>query len=144
MKHVLTIIICALALTVVATAQTADEKQVLKLEQQWGAALTTVDTAALERIYHNDLSYTHSSGVVDTKTSYLASLKAGATKYQSVDRDEIKVSIYGQTALVTCRADIKLLNRGQPVSLTLRLLHVYIRQGGRWQMVAHQSTRIAS
>lgn len=144
MKRILTTIILALALTAAVAAQTAAEKQMLKLEQQWVEALTKADTTALERIYHNDLTYTHSSGVVDTKASYLAGLKSGNIKYLSLDRDEIKVSLYGNTALVTCRAEIKLLNKEQPVSLTVRLLHVYIRQGGRWQMVAHQSTRIAA
>ncbi|MFN7947643.1 MAG: nuclear transport factor 2 family protein [Blastocatellia bacterium] len=144
MKHILTTIILALALTAAATAQTADEKQVLKLEQQWVEALTKADTAALERIYHNDLTYTHSSGVVDTKASYLAGLKSGNTKYLALDRDEVKVRIYGNTAIVTCKAAIKLLNKEQPVNFTARVLHVYIRQGGRWQMVAHQTTRLAA
>ncbi|HWQ31412.1 MAG TPA: nuclear transport factor 2 family protein [Blastocatellia bacterium] len=120
------------------------EQAILKLEQEWVEALTKADTAALERIYHNDLTYTHSSGVVDTKASYIAGLKSGNTKYLSLDREEIKVRIYGDTAIVTCKAAIRLLNKEQSVSFTARLIHVYVRQGGRWQMVAHQSTRLAS
>jgi ketosteroid isomerase-like protein len=144
MKRNLTIAILALAVFVAVSAKDNDDKAALKLEQEWVVALTQSDTDALERIYHNDLVYTHSSGAVDSKISYIASLKSGDTKYQSLDRTEIKVSVYGSTAIATCRAEIRLLNKGQPVNLTARLLHVYLRQNGRWQMIAHQSTRIAS
>lgn len=142
MKRNLTIAILAFALLVTASAGNNDDKAVLKLEQEWVDALTKSDTAALERLYHNDLIYTHSSGAVDSKASYIGNLKSGNTKYQSLDRTEIKVSVYGSTAIATCRAEIRLLSKGQPVNLTARLLHVYIRQNGRWQMIAHQSTRL--
>src|SRR5947207_14980942 len=55
---------------------------VLGLEQQWEDALTKSDVAALDKLYDETLVYTHSNGKVDTKTSYLAAIKAGAVKYE--------------------------------------------------------------
>ena len=79
---------------------------------------------------------------MDTKASFMASLKAGSLKYESLDREEIKVTMFGDTALVTCKATVRLMSKGQPVTLVMRLLHVYVKEKGRWQMVAHQSTRL--
>ena len=59
------------------------------------------DVAALERIYDDSLIYTHSNGGVDNKSAYIGNIKSGVTKYQSMKREDIKVSVYGDAALVT-------------------------------------------
>jgi ketosteroid isomerase-like protein len=116
---------------------------VLRLEQQWENALTNSDISALENLYDESLIYTHSNGKVDTRESYLAAIKSGATKYQSMKRDEIKVSVYGHTAVVTCHWDVHILSRGNKTDLNARYLHVYAEQPDGWKLVAHESTRIA-
>jgi ketosteroid isomerase-like protein len=116
---------------------------VLRLEQQWENALTNSDISVLENLYDESLIYTHSNGKVDTRESYLAAIKSGATKYQSMKRDEIKVSVYGHTAVVTCHWDVHILSRGNKTDLNARYLHVYAEQPDGWKLVAHESTRIA-
>jgi len=75
-------------------ASNSVEQAALKLEQQWEDALLKSDVAALERIYDDSLIYTHSSGAVDNKSVYVGNIKSGATKYESMKRDDIKVSVY--------------------------------------------------
>lgn len=123
---------------------------ILRLEREWANALTHADAAALERIYAPTLTYTHSSGAVDTKESYITNLKAGKPKYESVESEDVKVSSYGEhTAVVTSKATVKLTSNGTTSVLVMRLLHVYVKQPAaagqpsRWQMVAHQTTRLA-
>jgi ketosteroid isomerase-like protein len=119
------------------------EQAVLKLEQQWEDALINSDVAALEKIYDDSLTYTHSSGAVDNKSVYVGNIKSGVTKYQSMKRDDIKVSVYGNAALVTCHWEVHVLNRGNKIDTNARYIHVYVKQKDGWKMVAHQSTRIA-
>jgi ketosteroid isomerase-like protein len=116
---------------------------VLRLEQQWENALINSNVSALENLYDENLIYTHSNGKVDTRESYLAAIKSGATKYQSMKRDEIKVSVYGHTAVVTCHWEVHILSRGNKTDLNARYLHVYAEQPDGWKLVAHESTRIA-
>ena len=118
------------------------EQAVLKLEQQWEDALLKSDVAALERIYDDSLIYTHSSGAVDNKSVYVGNIKSGATKYESMKRDDIKVSVYDDTALVTCHWEVHVLNKGNKIDTNARYIHVYVKQKDGWKMVAHQSTRI--
>jgi len=119
------------------------EEAVLKMEQQWEDALTTSDTGALDKLYDQTLIYTHSNGKVDTKSSYISTIRSGATKYQSMKRDDIKVNVYGQSAVVSCHWDVHVLSQGNKIDINARYLHVYVQQKDGWKMVAHESTRIS-
>jgi ketosteroid isomerase-like protein len=118
------------------------EQTVLKLEQRWEEALTKSDTGSLAELYDDTLIYTHSNGKVDTKSSYLDAIKSGATRYESMKRDDIKVTLYGQTAVVTCHWEVHVVARGNKMDMNARYLHVYVQQKAGWRLVAHQSTRI--
>jgi uncharacterized protein (TIGR02246 family) len=120
------------------------EQEILNLEQRWQDALLKSDVAALEQIYSDGLIYTHSSAATDTKTTYVAKIKSGASKYQTLKRDDIKVSVFGDTAVVTCRWQVVSVGDGKTYNTNARYIHVYAKQKGKWQMVAHQSTPIAS
>ena len=56
---------------------------------------------------HDELLYTHSSGLADTKATWLACLRSGKTKYKSAACSDRKVRLAGDTALVTGRAAIE-------------------------------------
>jgi len=145
------ILLLAFVLTSVSLAAFAQEKKasnsveqaVLKLEQQWEDALLKSDVPALERIYDDSLIYTHSSGAVDNKSVYVGNIKSGATKYESMKRDDIKVSVFDDTALVTCHWEVHVLNRGNKIDTNARYIHVYVKKKDGWKMVAHQATRLA-
>jgi hypothetical protein len=80
------------------------------------------DFKALEAMLHGDLLYTHSSGVTDTKATWLQSMQSGKTKYKSVNCTDRKVRVIGEVALVTGRAAIEAEIGGQPRSLKLLFL----------------------
>ncbi len=61
-------------------------------------AMIDRDYAALERLLADDLLYTHSSAVTDTKQSYLESLKSGRTRYLAARRDGVVIRGYGDVA----------------------------------------------
>lgn len=127
-----------LLLSLSASAQESTEQTILKLEDQWTEALVKADTAFLERLYADDIVYTHTNGTVNNKAEFLGTLKAGKAKYLAVDRSEGKVQVHGDAAIVTFRAVIKV----NTVTLPSRIIHVFVRQDGVWRMVAYQSTRL--
>ena len=61
----------------------SSDKEILALEDKRYAAMCGGDFAALEAMLHDELLYTHSSGLTDTKATWLASLRSGKTKYKS-------------------------------------------------------------
>ncbi|MBS1810265.1 MAG: nuclear transport factor 2 family protein [Acidobacteria bacterium] len=143
MKHLILTSLFVFAFACTAFAQgNKVEAEIIKLEQQWVDALVKADAAALETLYSDSLTYTHSSGATDTKAIYIANLKAGKTKYESLIREEVKVRVYGNTALHTSKTNIKLISNGQPQAFAVKMLHVYVKEGKNWRMVAHQTTRL--
>ncbi len=61
------------------------------------------DVAALERLLDDALTYTHSSGVVDTKASYIAGVRDKVWEYKTITRENERVVIRGGCGLVFCR-----------------------------------------
>ena len=132
------------AISSLAFGQAANtrEQEVLKAEQDRVAAVISGDTAKLEQILANDLTYTHSTALVESKTDFLNSIKSGNIKYQAMNHKEVKVSLYGDTAVLRGQSDVKVTLQGQQANLVLRFIAVYIKKDGRWQMTAWQSTRL--
>jgi ketosteroid isomerase-like protein len=139
------VLYAALLASIFQTCLAQDKKAeaILKLEQQWDDALTHSDTAALQKLYDDTLIYTHSNGKVDTKSSYIQAIQSGATKYESMKRDDIKVTVYPETAVVTCHWEVRVGSPGNPTELNARYLHVYVHRKDGWKLVAHESTRLA-
>ena len=143
MKRMFGLMVMMAVIAMVAAAQApATEQAVLQLEKDWVEALVKADTAKLETLYADTLVYTHSSGSVDDKAKYIANMKVGTTKYVSIDREDIKANVYGNSAVVTCKATIKLKTNGEDRTIIARMIHVYAKVKNRWQMVAHQTTKI--
>jgi ketosteroid isomerase-like protein len=115
------------------------DREILALEDQRFAAMIARDFSALEGMLHGELLYTHSSGVTDTKASWLDSMKSGKTRYRSASCSERKVRILGDVALVNGRAAIEAEINGQPRSLKLFFLNAWARTPQGWKFVAWQS-----
>ena len=115
------------------------EKEILALEDRRYAAMTTNDLDALAAMFHDDLVYTHSSAVVDDKASYLEALRSGKTRYKSAKRFEERVRFAGDTALVTGRAEMEAEINGNPKSLRLRFLNVWMKTPAGWKFLAWHS-----
>ena len=115
---------------------------VQKLDAERFDAMIRGDALALDRLLADDLVYTHASGKVDSKASFLDDIKAGQLRYKSFRPEEPKLRVYGDTAVATGLASVEVNNHGQELSMKLRYTDVWVNRGGQWQMVAWQSTRL--
>jgi ketosteroid isomerase-like protein len=118
------------------------ESEIRDLEARRFRALTEADVPALERLLSDDLIYTHASGWRQTKAELLASIRSGELLYHSFTADDVKVRSYGNVVLVTGRAAAKVRAKGQELNVSLLYFEAYVKQDGRWQLVAWQSTRL--
>ena len=105
----------------------------------WYRAAVKQDAAALNKLLADDLTYCHAGGKMQTKAEYIAAVMTGPSHYESMTFTDMKIRIYGKTAIVTGTVDVKLTN--QPV-FTVRTLHAYVENSGQWQLAAHESTRL--
>ena len=121
------------------------EQEILDLEQAWVTALLTSDADFLAQLYAEDIVYTHTNATMDTKASYLAKIRDRDLVYHTLERADIDVRLFGDTALAACRWMQTSTSGGVAFEVNARYLHVYVRaqnEAGRWQLVAHQSTKI--
>lgn len=136
-------ILLALVMLALPALCADDSKAVEEAERGWAKGVTTNDAALLGRVLADDLTYTHSTGAVDTKESYIGNLKSGKAKYLKLDHSEIKVQLLSKdTAIAIARASVVTVSNGKESPANLSLLHVYVKRGGHWQMVAHQSCKV--
>lgn len=104
------------------------------------AAMIGQDYEALGRLLADDLLYTHSTAVTDTKAEYLAALRSGKYRYKAVRREGASVRIHGAIAIVNGRSFLEVDVEGVPKSLANVFVNVWVRTPGGWQMTAWQST----
>jgi len=118
------------------------EQEIRQRETRRFEAVVRGDIAALDDILSDDLSYTHATGVHETKAEFIAKLKSGQLKYESLTPEDMLVRVYGTTGVVTGVARVKVQVKGEPLSFQLRFTDVYVKKGDRWQMVAWHATRL--
>jgi len=130
-----------LASLLAAAAFAADPVEAVKeAARGWTNAAVKQDGAGLDRFLADDLQYAHAGGQLQTKSEYIKAVTAGPPRYESFTFSDLKVVIYGNAAVLTAFVDVKLAGR-EP--FRVRTLQVYVDNGGRWRMSAHQSTRLS-
>ncbi|MGD1074180.1 MAG: nuclear transport factor 2 family protein [Bryobacteraceae bacterium] len=130
------------ALLVLAGLAFGQEADIKAAEQTWSKAILAKDTSTLEKLLADGLIYAHSTGIVDTKSSYLAKISGGGLKYIAVEFESMTVKPYGTTAVVFAHVHIRGVNQNGPFDDHMLMTHVWHRNGKDWQLVAHQTTKI--
>ena len=121
-----------------------NEQRVCELEEQRYRAMVAADLAALDRLLDEALTYTHSSGVVDTKASYLAGIRDKVWEYKKIARENERVVVRGSVALVFCRLRIDLLVRSAPKKVESNALAVWVADAGQCRLVAVHSAGVGT
>jgi ketosteroid isomerase-like protein len=131
---------------VLAAQGAGDADAVKALELERFQAMEKNDFGALDRLLADDLVYTHSSGVADSKAAYIDALKSGKTRYLKIVPGDLKVRALGDAILIHGRGVFTLeTNTGGQKgenTFTLSFLDAWQKRNGKWQMIAWQSTRL--
>jgi hypothetical protein len=117
-----------------------DVRAVLAAEDRRYDALLGPDLPTLERLFHERLSYAHSSGVRDTKAEYLAKIENGYYVYSRIDHPVERVDVLGDSAVVVGRMTADLTVDGTAKTIDNLALAVWTRAEGEWQLIAYAST----
>ena len=105
------------------------------------AAMVDPDQAVLSSLVADELSYGHSGGKVDTKTSFVGDLVAGNSDFVSIDISDQTVKVVQDTTIIRHTLVAKTNDRGVAGNVKLHVLQVWQRQGGGWKLLARQAVR---
>jgi uncharacterized protein (TIGR02246 family) len=116
------------------------EKAVAALEQQWLQSQKTNNPDLVAPLIADKFMNTDTEGKVTGKAEMLTTAKA--TKYESVDYDDLKVTAFGDTAIAIGTFKAKGTDpTGKAMNVQERFTDTWVKMpNGKWQCVASQGT----
>jgi ketosteroid isomerase-like protein len=121
--------------------QTSDiEKELLKLEKEFTAAVVKNDPEAIGRFVTDDWIIINADGGIIDKERFLGVIKSGALTHEMMESDEMRVRVYGDSAVVTALTRSKGKFMGQEFTTHERSTDVFVRRDGQWRCVLTQLT----
>jgi ketosteroid isomerase-like protein len=148
MKDSLVVLVCGAVLSAGAAFPATmndpkDEKAVMGTLEAMAQATMKKDVATLDKIYHPDLTYSHSSAMNQTKAEVLKAV-TGPAVTESMTFHETTIRVYGNVALVRGRNELRNGSPGAMHDNHLNILWVLLKGPGPqgWQIVARQTTRL--
>lgn len=113
-------------------------------DQERIRAQIAADAVALRRIYADDFLGIGPTGVVRNKADVIADFAAHTLTYQSIKTAEVRVRVYGITAVETGRSIMVGQDGGKTVPSENRFTRVWVMRDGRWQLVANHYSPITT
>ena len=123
-----------------ARAQTLSEaeRDLLELNRQYDEAIMRGDVAELKRIFADEFIYTNPKAEVLDKKQQIAALSSAGIKLTEAKSDDVRIRVYGDTAVMTGRFTARAESAGKSEMVNERYTAVWVRRDGRWQLVAEQ------
>ena len=117
------------------------EKELLKLENEFARAVASNNADALDRLLADDWIIVEPDGSIIDKARFLEVIRSGALSHESMKSTDLKVRVYGNTAVVTGLTTSKGKFMGQDFISCERATDIFVKQADRWQCVFTQLTR---
>jgi len=115
-------------------------REIVDLERQAKEASLHRDADFSERTLADDYVAITPLGQVTTKQDNVRARKSGQLRYEAMNVTDMVVRVYGDTAVVTARADVKGHQLGEDFSGPYRYTRIWVRRSGHWQTVSYQAT----
>jgi ketosteroid isomerase-like protein len=122
------------------TAEQATIREIVEMERQAREASIRRDADFSQRTLAEDYVAITPLGQVTTKQDTLSARKSGQLRYDTINVSDMVVRVYGDTAVVTARADVKGHQLGEDFSGPYRYTRIWVRRTGHWQAVSYQAT----
>ena len=115
-------------------------REIIDMERQAREASLHRDAEFSQRALADDYVGITPLGQVTTKQDSVSARKSGQLRYDTINVSDMVVRVYGDTAVVTARADVKGHQLGEDFSGPYRYTRVWVRHAGHWQAVSYQAT----
>jgi ketosteroid isomerase-like protein len=114
----------------------SDAATVRALELKWTESYKQRSIDILSSLLAEDFVITIEDGSIYSKAGYISHSADGSTKVQVAELSDLKVRMHGDTAIVTGAYHEKGESNGKPYEYHDRLTDVWMKAGGKWQVVA--------
>jgi ketosteroid isomerase-like protein len=124
-------------------AAAADEAALTQAIEALRKATLSQDKAALEKLAAAELSYGHSSAVVQNKVEFIDGVMTRKAVVKSIEFPELKISMAGNNAIARHLWVSESEMDGKATSTKIGILGVWTKQDDGWKLLARQGFKLA-
>lgn len=129
--------------SIAALGQKKEEQAVADAVKKLNQAMIDGNQIGLDQLTAGELSYGHSSGLIEDKNAYITAIISGASGFTSIDLTDQTIALSGDVAIVRHKFLADTDNKGQqPGTVKLAVLQIWQKQKGKWVLIARQATKI--
>jgi ketosteroid isomerase-like protein len=114
------------------------EKSVANLN----AAMISKDKSVLDKLTAEELSFGHSTAVVENKSEFVNNILSGPTTFFKIEISNQSITPAGDIAIVRNISSISGTRQGQSLDLKIGVLMIWKKQGGNWKLLARQGFKL--
>lgn len=123
-------------------SQTKNTQSLEAAVEQLRTAMISGEKTALENIAADQLTYGHSSGVVQNKAEFVDAIASGKSDFVTIDLTEQTAVVVNNTGIVRHILSATTNDSGKPGTVKLKILLVWIKEKGKWLLLARQAVKI--
>jgi ketosteroid isomerase-like protein len=109
------------------------EEEVLKAEKGFADAIAKNDPEAIGRFVTDDWIIINADGGIIDKERFLEVIKSGALTHEMMESDDIRLRLYGDSAVLTARTRSKGKFMGQEFTTDERATDFFVKIAGQWR-----------
>lgn len=117
--------------------------ELIALGNEWDPSMVENDADEIGRYMADDWTIIGPDGRVGDKATFLELVRSGVLSHDVMESDDVKVRVYGDTAVVTSRGTSGGQYRGQPFREVERVSCVFVREEGGWKCVLTHLSRLS-
>lgn len=121
-------------------AVAAPQSELLRAHTAFHEALRDADGSALDRLLDGHFTWTHTDGVVQSKSDLLERIRGGKLRYAELGTDQENFNQYAKAAVVTGHSRRRYAEAAKPFELRYTL--TLVKTGRDWKVAAYHTTII--
>jgi ketosteroid isomerase-like protein len=122
--------------------KTGEAEELLKLEKAFAEAIVKNDVEGIGGLVTDEWIIIDPNGEIVDRTRFFEVIKSGALTHDMMESEDLRVRVYGDSAVVTAVTRTRGKFMGQEFSTQERATDVFVKRDGRWQCVLTHLTRL--
>lgn len=121
-----------------------DEDAVKSSVDTFRSAQIAANGETLTSLCASEVSYSHSSGIVEDRATFVANATSGKSKFLSLEYRNPAIRVVGNAAVVRFNwvGEQQAASDGTKTATNLHILMVWQKQGDEWKLIARGATKL--
>jgi ketosteroid isomerase-like protein len=117
------------------------QKTIDDINRSIDEAVVKKDVNKLQQLYADDFVFTHGTGFVEGKTSWIKDVENPTKKFTSRVHDSTLVELHDNVAIVTGSLAITRSDADKRVRYGIRYVRVFSLRSKGWQLISHRTVK---